>query len=187
MLDGLDFTVPSGVAGLLLAAILAAAMSTLSSSLNALSSSTMTDLIAQFRRTPLGDAEALTTSRITTVVWGLVFIAFGNAFVDTDTPVLELGLSVAQITYGGLLGAFFLGIFVRRARQWDAMVGFVVAVAVMAGLFVYQQWIIEEGKVLIGFTWYTAIGVVITMVIGTASALMRRESGSDAPEPDRSA
>ncbi|MGH3357721.1 MAG: sodium:solute symporter [Nocardioidaceae bacterium] len=162
---------PSGVAGLLLAGILAAAMSTLSSSLNALSSSTMTDLITQLRRTPLGEAQALTTSRITTLVWGLVFIVFGNAFVDTDTPVLELGLSVAQITYGGLLGAFFLGIFVLRARQLDAMIAFVIAVAVMAALFVYQQWIVEEGDVVVGFTWYTAIGVAITMAIGGLLAL----------------
>ncbi|UYM04600.1 sodium:solute symporter [Solicola gregarius] len=157
---------PSGVAGLLLAGILAAAMSTLSSSLNALSSSTITDLVQRFRRTPLGDAEALSASRITTLVWGLVFIVFGNLFVGQDTPVLELGLSVASITYGGLLGAFFLGIFVRRASQLDAMIAFGVAVAVMASMFVYQQWIIEEGEVFIGFTWYTAIGVVITMVLG---------------------
>lgn len=162
---------PSGVAGLLLAGILAAAMSTLSSSLNALSSSTMTDLIAQFRRTPLGDREALTVSRVTTLIWGLVFIVFGNLFVGEDTPVLEVGLSVASVTYGGLLGAFFLGIFVRRARQLDAMIGFVVAVAAMAALFVYQQWIVEEGEVLVGFTWFTAIGVVITMVIATALSL----------------
>ena len=163
---------PSGVAGLLLAGILAAAMSTLSSSLNALSSSTMTDLIERFRSTPLGDAQALSASRITTLVWGLVFIVFGNLFVGQDTPVLELGLSVASITYGGLLGSFFLGIFVRRARQIDVMVAFGIAIAVMASLFVYQQWIIEDGEILIGFTWFTTIGVVITMVVGTLLSLL---------------
>ncbi|HLR83933.1 MAG TPA: sodium:solute symporter, partial [Nocardioidaceae bacterium] len=158
---------PSGIAGLLLAGILAAAMSTLSSSLNALSSSTMTDLIARLHRAPLGDAEALSVSRVTTLVWGLVFIVFGNLFVGEDTPVLELGLSIASVTYGGLLGAFFLGIFVRRASQLDAMIAFCIAVAAMAALFVYQQWVIEGDDIVVGFTWFTAIGVVITMVIGT--------------------
>lgn len=158
---------PAGLSGLLLAGILAAAMSTLSSSLSALSSSTMTDLVVRAARSGLSDARALAMSRGVTVLWGLVFIAFGCLFVGTDNPVIELGLSVASITYGGLLGAFFLGIFVRRARQLDAMVGFVVAVAVMAYLFVYQQFVIAEGEVIVGFTWFTAIGVVITMGIGT--------------------
>ena len=178
---------PSGVAGLLLGGILAAAMSTLSSSLNALSSSTMTDLIERMRRTPLSDADALTASRVTTLAWGLVFIVFGNLFVGDDTPVLELGLSVASVTYGGLLGAFFLGIFVKRARQLDAMIAFVIAIAVMAGLFVYQQWIIDEGEVLIGFTWFTAIGVVITMVIGVLLSLLHPASAqpADAEARDR--
>ncbi len=162
---------PSGIAGLLLAGILAAAMSTLSSSLNALSSSTMTDLIARLRSTPLADSEALSISRLTTLIWGLVFIVFGNLFVGDDTPVLELGLSVASVTYGGLLGAFFLGIFVRRASQLDAMVAFCVAVAAMAWLFVYQQWVITDGEIILGFTWFTAIGVAITMVIGTLLSL----------------
>lgn len=162
---------PSGIAGLLLAGILAAAMSTLSSSLNALSSSTMTDLIARLRSTPLADSEALSISRLTTLIWGLVFIVFGNLFVGDDTPVLELGLSVASVTYGGLLGAFFLGIFVRRASQLDAMVAFCVAVAAMAWLFVYQQWVITDGEIIVGFTWFTAIGVAITMVIGTLLSL----------------
>ena len=177
---------PSGVAGLLLAGILAAAMSTLSSSLNALSSSTMTDLIDRFRSTPMDDAKALSASRITTLVWGFVFILFGNLFVGQDTPVLELGLSVASITYGGLLGAFFLGIFVRRARQLDVMIAFAVAVAAMSALFIYQQWVIDDGEIVVGFTWFTAIGVVITMVIGTALSMLHPadadRAGADASD-----
>jgi solute:Na+ symporter, SSS family len=155
---------PAGISGLLLAAILAAAMSTLSSSLSALSSSTMADLYEKFVGKPASDEKALRLGRVTTFAWGLVFIVFANLFTNTDNPVVELGLSVAGITYGGLLGAFFLGIFVRRARQLDAAVGFVVAVAVMAYLFLFQP-------ELIGFTWYTGIGLVITMGLGTLLSL----------------
>lgn len=167
---------PNGVAGLLLAGIVAAAMSTLSSSLSALSSSTMTDLYVRLVREPLDDAKALRISRITTAVWGLVFIVFGNIFVGTDNPVIELGLSVASITYGGLLGSFFLGIFVPRAHQLDAITAFLVAVAVMTYLFVFQ-------KDLIGFTWYTAIGLVITMLLGGLLSLRHPRSR----EPEQAA
>ncbi len=150
---------PAGLSGLLLAGIMASAMSTLSSSLSALSSSTMTDLYARLVRRPLGDSEGLRLGRAMTLMWGLAFIVFANLFSGTDNPVVELGLSVAGITYGGLLGAFFLGLFVSKARQTDAITGFGIAVAVMAYLFVFQRG-------LIGFTWYTAIGVAITMTIG---------------------
>jgi solute:Na+ symporter, SSS family len=155
---------PVGISGLLLAGILAAAMSTLSSSLSALSSSTMADLYEKFVGEPATPEKALRIGRITTFAWGLVFIVFANLFTSTDNPVVELGLSVAGITYGGLLGAFFLGIFVPRARQLDAIIGFVVAVAVMGYLFLFQP-------ELVGFTWYTGIGLVITMVIGSLLSL----------------
>ena len=159
---------PAGLSGLLLAGIMASAMSTLSSSLSALSSSTMTDLYARLARRPLSDREGLRLGRKMTLVWGLAFIVFANLFSGTDNPVVELGLSVAGITYGGLLGAFFLGLFVSRARQTDAIIGFGVAVTVMAYLFVFQRG-------LIGFTWYTAIGVAITMTIGWLLSRRHRE------------
>jgi solute:Na+ symporter, SSS family len=171
---------PAGLAGLMLAGILAAAMSTLSSSLSALSSSTMSDLYEKFVGEPASEEKALKLGRIATFGWGLVFIVFANLFTSTDSPVVELGLSVAGITYGGLLGAFFLGIFVKRARQLDAAVGFVVAVAVMAYLFLFQA-------ELIGFTWYTGIGLVITMVIGTLLSLTHPAASPVEPARDREA
>lgn len=169
---------PAGVSGLLLAGILAAAMSTLSSSLSALSSSTVVDLVQTVTGRELTGAQGMRLSRFTTLVWGLVFIVFANLFTSTDNPVVELGLSVAGITYGGLLGAFALGLFVRRARQTDAIVGFAVAVAAMASLFLLAP-------KLVGFTWYTAIGLVITVVLGLLLSLRHpaapaTESATDA-------
>ncbi len=158
---------PPGLSGLLLAGIMASAMSTLSSSLSALSSSTVTDLYPWLVRRQPNDAEGLRVGRIMTLVWGLVFILFANLFSGTDNPVVELGLAVAGITYGGLLGAFFLGLFVSKARQSDAIIAFALAVATMAYLFVFQ-------RALIGFTWFTAIGVAITMAVGGALSLRHK-------------
>lgn len=165
---------PVGLSGLLLAGILAAAMSTLSSSLSALSSSTMADLYQRFSRRTLTDAQGLRLGRLFTLGWGLVFIGAAAMFTGTDNPVVELGLSVASLTYGGLLGAFFLGLWVRGARQLDAMISFAVAVATMVWLFLFQP-------DLVGFTWYTAIGT--TIVLGLGYLLSLRHRGA-APRPE---
>lgn len=168
---------PPGISGLVLAGILAAAMSTLSSSLSALSSSTVIDLVQRLSRRELAPAQEIRLSRITTLAWGLVFIVFANLFTSTEDPVVELGLSVAGITYGGLLGAFALGMFVPRSRQLDAIIGFAVAVVVMASLFLLAP-------DAVGFTWYTAIGLVITMVLGTLLSLRHRTPAPVEPVSD---
>ncbi|WAE76038.1 sodium:solute symporter [Streptomonospora nanhaiensis] len=167
---------PTGLSGLLLAGIMAAAMSTLSSSLSALSSSTMADLYERFARRPLTDVQGLRLGRLFTLGWGLVFVGAGAMFTGTDTPVVELGLSVASITYGGLLGAFFLGLWVHRARQADAAVAFAAAVATMACLFLFAPG-------LVGFTWYTAIGTAIVLGLGYLLSLRHRGS-APAPAPE---
>ena len=161
---------PVGVAGLMLAGIMAAGMSTLSSSLSALSSSTMSDLYQRFTRQPLPEKRALRLSRLFTLGWGLVFIGAAAMFTGTENPVVELGLSVASLTYGGLLGAFFLGMWVHRARQVDATIAFGAAVVAMSSLFLFAP-------ELVGFTWYTAIGVAITLGLGHLLSL--RHSGPD--------
>ncbi len=165
---------PAGVSGLLLAGIMASAMSTLSSSLSALSSSTMSDLYEKFSTRTLTDAQGLRLGRLFTAGWGLVFIGAAALFTGTDNPVVELGLSVAGLTYGGLLGSFFLGLWVRKARQVDAVLGFATAVVTVTYLFLFE-------KELVGFTWYTAIGVVITMVVGY---LASRRHAEDSPLAD---
>jgi SSS family transporter len=164
---------PAGLAGLLLAGIMASAMSTLSSSLSALSSSTMADLYEKFTRRDLTDAQGLRLGRLFTLGWGLVFVGAAALFTGTDNPVVELGLSVASLTYGGLLGAFLLGLWVHRARQLDAVIAFAAAVATMVWLFLFQSG-------LVGFTWYTAIGVSIVLGMGF---LLSRRHRTDAPTP----
>ena len=168
---------PAGVSGLLLAGIMASAMSTLSSSLSALSSSTMSDLYEKFSSRELTDAQGLRLGRLFTAGWGLVFIGAAALFTGTDNPVVELGLSVAGLTYGGLLGSFFLGLWVRKARQLDAVLGFATAVITVSYLFLFE-------KTLVGFTWYTAIGVVITLVVGYVAS---RRHAEDSPLADERA
>ena len=125
---------PAGVSGLLLAGIVAAAMSTLSSSLNALAGATVLDVVERLGGRRMEEGAALRLSRVLTLVWGVAFVGFAMLFRSLENPVVELGLGIAGFTYGGLLGAFLLGIVSRRARQADAVAAFVVTVIAMSAL-----------------------------------------------------
>ncbi|MDZ5077994.1 sodium:solute symporter [Nesterenkonia sp. HG001] len=155
---------PAGISGLLLAAILAAAMSTLSSSLSALSSSTVTDVYAKILRRPLGDREGLRAGRWATVGWGLAFIVPAAFFQSDEGNIVILALGIAGITYGGLLGAFIFGIVNSRARAADANIAFVAAVAVNLFFFVMEKYVV--GEVWVAWQWYPLLGVIVTLSVG---------------------
>ena len=179
---------PSGLRGLLFAGIIAAAMSTLSSSLNALAGSTLMDVLERLGRPPRTEAQSLALSRVLTLVWAGVFVGFATLFTSTDNPVVELGLGIAGFTYGGLLGAFLLGLLSRRARQADAVVAFVAAVASMV-LVIFGVWWSTESEAWT-FAWrpsadlreagglravawplYPVIGAAITVGVGSLLGL----------------
>jgi SSS family solute:Na+ symporter len=184
---------PAGVSGLLIAGILAAAMSTLSSSLNALASTSVSDIYERFK-SDLSATEMLKVSRIFTLLWGLVFIGFANLFESQTSPVVELGLAIASFTYGGLLGAFLLGILNKNARERDALIAFAFTIAFMVwvifGVWYSQElqtWIIEFypseatksefGLRGIAWPWYTAIGAAVLML--TSSIIRIVAPGSE--------
>ncbi len=181
---------PAGLSGLILAGIVAAAMSSLSSSLNALASSSVNDLYERVMGRPLEADRGLFVSRLLTLFWGVVFIGFASLFQDSDNPVVELGLSIASFTYGGLLGVFLLGLWHDGTRQLDALVSFVVTIGVMV-LIIFGVWhspsegwtfvlgpseaFIEEANLRsIGWPWYTAIGTAINLAVGSLMALRHR-------------
>lgn len=173
---------PAGLSGLLLAGILAAAMSTLSSSLNSLASSTMMDMYERLVKQPLVDARALLLSRGMTLAWGALFVVFASLFEDTQNPVVELGLAIASFTYGGLLGAFLLGLLIARARESDAILAFAVTIVAMVGIIFGLWHHPEHGWILtlmpddalvaaedlrqVAWPWYTAMGSALAVGVG---------------------
>ncbi|WP_420457418.1 sodium:solute symporter [Rubrivirga sp.] len=185
---------PPGLRGLLLAGIVAAAMSTLSSSLNALAGSTLMDLLERFGKTPRTPEQALALSRVLTLVWAGVFVGFAMLFTGLDNPVVELGLGIAGFTYGGLLGAFLLGLVSRRARQADAMIAFAVTIVAMVLIIFGLWWSPEMGSWVadwrpspetraaldlraVAWPLYPAIGSALTVGLGTL--LAARHAGAD--------
>ena len=173
---------PPGLSGLILAGIVAAAMSSLSSSLNALASSSVNDLYERITGRALEGARGLRISRLLTLFWGVVFIGFASLFQDSNNPVVELGLSIASFTYGGLLGAFLLGLWDDSVQQTDALIAFAVTIGVMV-LVIFGVWhgptvgwtfvlnpsdarVAEEGLRGIGWPWYTALGAALNLGVG---------------------
>ncbi len=149
---------PHGVRGIMIAAILAAAMSNLSSSLNALASTTVVDFYQPFLKKTASTAEQLRISRWATVLWGVVLTVLAILSRGVKS-VLEFGLTIASITYGGLLGVFLLGVLTKKANQTGSIAGLIVGVASMLIIWHYSS---------IAFAWYVLIGTVITFAVGYA-------------------
>ncbi|MBV8551284.1 MAG: sodium:solute symporter [Acidobacteriaceae bacterium] len=150
---------PTGVAGLIIAAILAAAMSNLSAALNALASTTVMDFFKPlWPRHP--EAVYLRLARWATVVWGIVLFTVGLAARHWGS-ILEAGLSIASVLYGALLGVFLLGVLTKRPGEWSAIIGMSAGFA--ATFFLRAH---------VAYTWYVLIGSVATFLVGYATALL---------------
>jgi solute:Na+ symporter, SSS family len=152
---------PHGINGLLIAAILAAAMSNLSAALNSLSSTTIVDFYARLR--PLSsEVRRVFLSRVATVVWGVVLFAL--AIVSRrGGKVVEVGLSIASVAYGALLGVFLLGVLTKRANEAGVMAGMLVGF--LLSLYIWQG-------TRIPFTWYVMIGSCVTFAVGYLASLL---------------
>jgi SSS family solute:Na+ symporter len=145
-------SLPPGVAGLLIAAILAAAMANLSAALNALSSTVVVDFF---------HGSSIRLARVATIIWGVVLLAIAIGARHSKS-VLEAGLTIGSIPAGALLGVFLLGVLTRKPGEKAAMVG------VAAGLTAVL-WVSFETP--IAWTWYVLIGTVTTFLVGLAASV----------------
>lgn len=155
---------PTGIAGLMVAGILASAMGTLSSSISSLASSAYMDLVKQSRwgkAIPAG--KDVRWSRGLSVAAGALLIGGAMLFTDTRNPVVEIGLTIASFTYGGLLGTFLLGVGFPHTDARDAMLGFVAAVVVMITIISCTS---------IAYTWHGCIGCIVTIAVGNLRPFM---------------
>jgi SSS family transporter len=171
---------PPGLLGLILAAIVAATMSTHSGTINSLAAATTHDIYLPLTGRSPDDPKTLRAGKLFALIWG-VGLTLGALLYPDDPkrPVVVVALAIASFTYGGLLGAFFLGIFWRRALQRDMILGMSVGLLSMAVIvFAGQLLKIAPGLdgVLgplsrIAWPWYVLIGTTITLAVGIASSL----------------
>jgi solute:Na+ symporter, SSS family len=177
---------PHGVSGILVAAILAAAMSNLSAALNSLSSTTMVDFYLR-RRPDTPEQQRILLSRLATIGWGLAL--FSLAIISRrGGRVVELGLSIASVAYGALLGVFLLGILTRRGNERGSMIG--MAIGFCANVYIWQgaamlRWLqrVTDAPFAtlaltrpIPFPWYVLTGSTISFAVGYSSSLLLSRS-----------
>jgi SSS family transporter len=151
---------PHGISGLLIAAILAAAMSNLSAALNSLSSSTIMDLYVRFRP-QTDELRRMRLSRFSTVLWATVLFVLAVLCLHRVSRVIEVGLQIASIAYGALLGVFLLGVLTRRANQVGAAIGMIFGFSMEVYLWKFST---------VPWTWWVVIGTTVTFVTGYAAS-----------------
>ena len=158
-------SLPTGLAGLAMAAILAAAMANLSAALNSLASATVVDFYQPLTKARHTAAHYLKVSRLATVGWGVVLA--GIALLASQWgSVLESGLSIASVTLGVLLGIFLLGLLTKRPGEKSAIAGVVVGMLVMLGVKLGTK---------IPFTWWVLIGSSATFGAGYISSFLLQD------------
>lgn len=160
---------PPGLAGLVVAGLLAAAMSTVSSALNSLASASTHDFYAPLSRRN-DRRHLLTVGRWMTLAWAGTLTVGALSFSSDEQPVVELALSIASITYGALLGTYILGGIARRVAQRDVVLAMLLACGAMLVVVLFKPGPLGE----LAWPWYVPLGTLITLLTGMGSSWLRR-------------
>jgi SSS family transporter len=152
---------PHIISGLLISAILAAAMSNLSAALNSLSSTSIVDFYMRIHPEST-EKRRVQFSRLAMVGWAVLLFLLALV-ARHGGKVLEMGLSIASVAYGALLGVFLLGILTRTASERGAMTGMVCGFALDLYLWLCTS---------VPFTWYVVLGSGTTFIVGYGASWM---------------
>jgi Na+/proline symporter len=163
---------PTGVVGLVLAAIFAAAMSTLSSSLNSSSAAALNDFYIPATQRRHNDAHYLKVSRVATAVWGVLQMTVAVVAITLSSRVVDEVLGIASFTNGIILGVFLLGTLTVSVGQRAAFAGIVIGAAIMLALKFFTN---------VSWQWYVLVGSVATLAAGLAASRIAPQA--DIPKP----
>ena len=155
--------IPVGLLGILLGAIFAAAMSTLSSSLNSCATAAANDFFFTGRGSKASAAKQLRVVRVLTVIFGLIQIAVGIGGQWVRASVVSSVLGIAAFTTGIVLGVFFLGIFASRVGERAALAGLVIGLACMSTIFFATP---------LAWPWFALVGSAITFAAGYGASFI---------------
>ncbi len=171
---------PEGLAGLLTAAIIAAAMANLSAAFNSLASSSVVDFYKPFVRPEADQKHYLRVSRGLTLFWGAALMIIAVVSQYLHESVLVLALTIASVPYGAMLGIFLLGALTKRANSRGALAGAVMGFLVLIFVLTGKAF----GIVDIAWTWYVVIGTLVTFGVGwiASSALFTGSTVQKGPE-----
>ena len=165
---------PHGISGLVIAAIFAAAMSNLSGSLNSLASTTVLDFYKPLINPNISDESLLKLSKWLTAAWGIILITIA-IFARNWGSVFTVGLTIASLVYGPMLGAFLLGVLTKKANSTGVVTGMLASMLTMLCVKIYTD---------LAWTWYVITGTMICFVVGLVVSMMfpgTRKETSAAP------
>lgn len=162
---------PAGVTGLLLAGVFAAAMSSLSSSINSLASASAYDFWAPLKGTQ-DDQAILRAGKRFTLLWAALLVGGAVLFIpmSSGNTAIEVALAIASLVYGGLLGAFALALFAPRADTRSVIIGITCGVATVTAIWLFA-------RAAVAWPWFVPIGATVTFAVG-------RLLGSATPRDD---
>ncbi|HXV86877.1 MAG TPA: sodium:solute symporter [Gemmatimonadales bacterium] len=149
---------PLGFAGLFIAAVMAAAMSSIAAELNSLSTATVIDFYRRWFKPQASDAHYLTVSKAATAFWGL-FACGVATFAATLGSLIEVVNRFGSFFYGSILGVFLLAM-VPGARAGGAFVGLLAGMGTVAS--------VTFGAPSVSFLWHNVIGAVTVVAVGVA-------------------
>lgn len=170
---------PPGLLGLILAAIIAATMSTHSATINALAATTTHDIYLPLSGKSVDDPRTLRTGKLFALAWGVVLTLGALLYPQQGAPVVVVALSIQSFTHGGLVGGFSLALLWKRANQRDAITGMSIGIGCMA-VIVFAKLLIARipslaptlgGVATIAWPWYVLIGTGLTLAAGILSSL----------------
>jgi solute:Na+ symporter, SSS family len=157
---------PIGLAGLFIAAVIAAAMNAISGELNSLSTTTVIDFYRRWARREATDAHLLVVSRVATGVWGIFACVVATYAVNLGS-LIEVVNRYGSFFYGSILGVFALAM-IARARAAGAFIGLIAGMAAVAA--------VNFGAPAVSFLWHNVIGAVTVVVVGMAISAFDKPS-----------
>jgi SSS family transporter len=156
---------PIGLVGLMIAAIFAAAMSSIAAELNSLATSTVIDIYRRLLKPVASEAHYLNMSKLATLVWGVFACGVATIAVGLGS-LIEVVNRFGSIFYGSLLGVFVLALTFKRATGTGAFVG------LLAGLSAVLAFAFHPATKGISFLWHNPLGVVVVLIVGAVVSLM---------------
>ncbi len=152
---------PPGISGLLVAGVFAAAMSSLSSSINSLASATAYDFWAPLTGAEDDEARVLRAGKLFTLVWATLLVGGSVLFIPLSegNTAVEVALNIAAMVYGGLLGMFLLAIRSKRADQRSAVLGMIAGIGVVTAIWWFA-------RAQVAWPWFVPIGTAVTAAVG---------------------
>jgi solute:Na+ symporter, SSS family len=165
---------PAFISAYLVAGIFSAAMCSESSALNSLASALAHDVVGPITGKKIEGRSGLALGRGLTLFWTtlLALLAIGFSRLSQSQPAVQVGLGLLSVTAGGLLGAFLLAIYARRARQADVLAAVTCSTVLMLVLWLgSKSWIPFPIGQRIAWPWYSLIGSAIAVTIGSLLSL----------------